>query len=345
MRTRSATTNFLGQSLTTTLVLAFAGAPAIAQPAFELELLTPTRLLVAPGQSIAHALRIRNIGDATGAASLTGYWHLLNHLGDWPYTLGPASDVRCGDLTPGVSGTIQSVTAMLDPAETLDCEWHIHRPAESVNDTHLIWTAGATPSNWSGLTLIGTLTDISVQTRTLTFHIDEQGIGRARFELTIENHGPVAVRPWGVGACYYGDVPVLVEESTHPGGCGGYPPVWAPVCATGGEYAFGTPALAPGQRHQCTFDARTREPYQTPVGMDVQAPDSQSSLAGGTLLDSDTGNNQSWFIVGPTGSPVVPVPLDSLGRGTPPLLALLLGMIATLSLARRRRRAQEAGSE
>ncbi len=325
--------------------LALFATRASAQPAFELELLTPAELRVAPGHSVEHGLRIRNVGNSAGPLRLIGGLSLENRFSEWPYRFSAASNPRCGSMPASIGDFIDLTTDSLTPGEALDCRWMVHRPSQSMFDIYLVWTTGSTPATSTGLIFLGTLTDISVHTQPLSFHVDEQGIGRTRFALTVENRGPVSVRGWGVGACYYGDVPVIVEDSAHSGGCGEFPVAWAPVCFTGGGYGFGTPELAPGQRHQCTFDARTRESFQTPVGMYIDAPGQQSSLEGGTLLDSVSDNNQSWFIIGPTGSPLSAIPLDALHGPTPALLISLLGVVAILSLAPRRRRSRNAASE
>ncbi|MEO8011149.1 MAG: hypothetical protein ABI650_05850 [Dokdonella sp.] len=309
--------------------------PAFAQPSFELELLTPTELRVAPGQSVDHALRIRNSGTATGAVRLVGYLSLRNRFSDAPYTFGPSSNPRCGAM-PGVVGDfIDLTTDSLAPGETLECTWQLQRPAQSDFDTFLTWVGGASPVG-TPLTVIGTLTDTALATRTLSFDVDAQGIGRATIELSVHNRGRLALAAVGVGSCYKGDVPVLVEDSLGPGGCGTMN--WSPPCFTGGGFGFTIPPLKPGQDHRCIFKARTRIAYTQPTGWDIATDWEQRATNGHYLLDTNQDNNRAEFAVGPAGIPDEPVALDAFDRGSRLLLSTLLSLIAILAIARRRAR-------
>lgn len=309
--------------------------PAFAQPAFELELLTPTELRVAPGQSVAHTLRIRNTGTAAGARRLVGYLSLRNRFSDVPYTFGPSSNPRCGAMPEVVGDFIDITTNSLAPGETLECTWQVQRPAQSEFDTFLIWGGGAPPVG-TPLILIGTLTDTALATRTLSFAVDAQGIGRATIELSVRNRGGLALAAVGVGSCYEGDVPVLVEDSLEPGGCGTMN--WSPPCFTGGGFGFTMPLLQPGQDHRCTFKARTRTAYTQPTGWDIATDWEQRATNGFYLLDTNPDNDRAEFAVGPAGIPDEPVALDALDRGSRLLLGTLLSLIAILAIARRRSR-------
>ena len=238
---------------------------------------------------------------------------------------------------PAVVGDfIDLTTDTLAPGETLDCTWMLRRPAQSDFDTYLVWGGGAPAPFGTPLTLIGTLTDTALATRTLSFHVDSQGIGRAIIELSVQNRGGLALEPLSVGSCYEGDVTVLVEDSLEPGGCGAAK--WAPACFTGGGFGFVLPELQPGADHRCTFNARTRIAYQQPTGWDISTGWEQGATNGHLLLDTDRDNNRAEFVVGPNGTSDDPITLgvfDQLGRL---LLGGLLGVIALLALAGRRSR-------
>ena len=315
--------------------LALFASPAIAQPAFELELLTPAELRVAPGHSVEHGLRIRNVGDSAGPLRLLGGLSLVNRFSQWPYRFGAASNPRCGSMPVSIGDSIDLTTDSLAPGETLDCRWMVHRPPQATFDIHLVWTTGSTPATSTGLIFLGTLTDTVVSTRTRSFHVDAEGIGRATIELSIRNQGERTLGPQNAGNCYAGAGAVWVEDSIEPGGCG--EAIWAPACFTGGGFGFALPEIEPGQDYRCTFHARTHLPYTAPAGYDIYLPMEQPSVDGYLLLDTDDENSRSWFVIGPDGIQGTPVALDALDRKATLLLIAVITVMAMLSLARRRR--------
>ncbi len=311
------------------LLSAFASC-AWADATFELEKLSADQLLLAPGESTTYALRIRNTGDVTAAAIVRGTFHFINRFDPAPYTLGPPADGRCGSIVVDNFSSVGFVTSNIAPGTFLDCQWSINRPLASKNDTWLVWRTGVELQTFSGLTIIGTLTNTSIATRTLDFSIDDQGIGHASIELSIHNGGQLPIHEQSAGACYGGGFDVIVLSGDGEGGCG--EEHFAPMCFTGGGYGFALPALQPGQTHRCTFKVRSFQPYTHPLAADFQISPEQGTGDGIMLLDSNEDDNQALAWLAPLGVHDA-TPLISLRW---PALSLLIVLCGFLSLRHQR---------
>lgn len=300
-----------------------------AQPAFTLERITERELRVLPGASVQHAIRIRNIGNELGAAEVTGSFHLMNRFDSAPYTMGQASEARCGALGANWWGGIRFFTSALAPGESVVCEWSVYRPAGSMNDTYLAWFDTESVSSPSALTLFGTLTDVSISTQRRSFSVDSNGIAHATVQLSMRNFGSQPVRGQVVGGCYDGDIPVLIEDGVGTESCG--ESSYSPTCFDFG-YGFAVPALQPGEMYQCTFTARSRLAYTAPVGADFDSSPEQFSLGGHLLLDIDESNNLSGFRLEPQGEVPNPTTLNALHWLVSSVMVVLLGLFATRRL-------------
>ena len=320
----------VGSRLALILVSAFASC-AWADATFDLEKLSPDQLLVAPGESTIYSMRIHNTGDVAGPASVVGTFHLLNRFGPDPYTLGPPGDARCGSIEVDNFATLSFVTASIAAGTALDCEWQINRPLASRFDTWLAWhTAAAQPSS-SGLTVIGTLTDTSITTRTLSFSIDDQGIGHAGIELSVHNGGQFLIDEQSAGACYGGFVDAVVLAGEGEESCGDE--YYSPPCFTGGGYGFAIPDLQPGQTHRCTFKMRSLQPYSHPLAADFRVETEQYSEHDTMLLDSNESDNHTLARLAPVSSGDT-TELPTLRW---PALALLIFIFGFLGLRGQRR--------
>jgi hypothetical protein len=318
-----------GELVIASALLSFFAPSAAAQPAFELQVVTPNELRVAPGQSITHALRIRNVGNAAGPLRLLGHLNLMNRISNWPYTFGPSSNQRCGTVPAVLEDLVDLTTDTLAAGETLECEWVVQRPLQSNFDAHLRWHAGTGPSSSTDLTLIGTLTNTSVSARTRSFRVDAQGFGHATIELGVHNGGPSVLEAQQAYICGPGQI--VAGGNMAGGGCGA-----ATATACGAGYAI--PSLSPGQTFHCNFDVRTQSAYVAPIHDQIRVAWEQGSSAG-LLLDTHEADNAAAFVLGPAGDPPAPVTLNAIDRTTGLLLFALLGGMAMLALPGRRRQA------
>ena len=306
------------------LATAFASC-AWAEASIELERLSADQLVVAPGGSVTYAMRIRNNGDVAAVASVQGYFHLLNRFLPDPYTLGPPADARCGPIhVDNNNWQVWFVTEDIAPGSALDCEWSVNRPLASKNDTWLAWQTWGEQSSSSGLTVIGTLTDTSIDARTLDFSVDDQGIGHASIELSIHNGGQLPIHEQSAGSCYFGGFEVVVLSGDGEGGCG--EEYFSPACFTGGGYGFALPALQPGQTHHCTFDVRSLQPYTHPIAADFEISIEQGTGDGIMLLDRNQDNNRANAWLAPVGNQG-PAQLISLRWPALSVLTLLCGLL------------------
>lgn len=317
--------------LTLILVSTFASC-AWAGAEFELERLSAEQLRVQPGDSVTYSLRIHNRGDVAGAAPVNGAFYILNRFLPAPYTMGPPADPRCGSTQVDYYGTISFITAIIAPGSSLECTWPINRPLASIVDTSLFFRSAGEPSSFSGPTLIGTLTNTSIATRTLDFSIDAQGIGHSRIELSIHNHGKLPIGEQGAGECYSGDVGVLVEADDHEESCG--ETSYTPPCFTGGGYGFALPGLLPGEAHRCTFKLRSRLPYTHSLVTDFRIETEQPTENGGMLFDTNENDNRApaWL------APVVNADTTQLITLRWPALALLILTFGFVGLRHQRRK-------
>ena len=329
-RSKQSGTIRVASTLALILVTLFASC-AWADAEFELERLSSDQLRVAPGESVIYSLRIHNLGDIAGAASVFGGFYLLNRFLPAPYTLGPPSDTRCGLIHINNFGDMSFITANIAPGDSLACAWPINRPLASIIDTSLFWRTAAEHSSFSGLTMIGTLTNTSIATRTLAFSIDEQGIGHASVELSIHNGGELPIEGQGAGECYY-EFDVLAEADEGEGGCGDIS--YSPSCFTGGGYGFALPGLQPGETHRCTFKLRSRLPYTHPLAADFRIEPEQPTDNGGMLFDTDENDNRAYAWLAPVVNADA-TPLSSLRW---PALALLILMAGFLGLRHQHRK-------
>lgn len=331
----------------TAALSATVSSEALAQPAFELELLTPSELRVSPGGSVAHALRIRNVGTVAGPALVEGTWFPYNVTFDTGvYQFCAASDPRCGTIEVPSFHEVDFTTAALDPGQALDCLWQVNRPAGApLLDAWLAWRSETDSEyDYSTLTLFGTLTNTTVSASTLSFDVDAQGIGRSTIELSVQNLGEHPIDSQITQSCRSpvpGANQLLIEDSFGPGACGQVLDVQTGcnivIGGVGdGPYGYQIPELQPGDTYRCTFTARTSLPYQGPVASDMSTTPVQISASAGNLLDTELEDNLAAIVLGPTGSSGAPVALDALERLPLFALGLLLAIAALWSLPFRR---------
>ncbi len=321
----------MASALALILVILFASY-AWADTEFELERLSPDQLRVAPGESVFYSLRIHNRGDVAGAAPVFGRFYILNRFLPAPYSLGQSVDARCGLVHVNNFGDMSFLTTDIAPGDSLDCAWPITRPLASIIDTSLFWRTAVEDSSFSGLTMIGTLTNTSIATRTLSFSINEQGIGRAIVELSIRNGGEHPIEEQGAGECYYGNVDVLVEADDGKESCGEIS--YSPPCFTGGGYGFTLPGLQPGETRRCTFKLRSRLPYAHPLAVDFRIEPEQPTENGGMLFDTDVNDNRAYAWL----APVVNADITQLISLRWPALALMILVLSFVGLRYQRRK-------
>ena len=320
-------------SLLLPLVIAAISSPVYATASFQLERLSAESLTVAPGESVTYAMRIRNVGDTAGAASVQGSFILQGIFSDYPYTLSAAQDPLCGTVSSTTSAAVSFTTAAIAPGSELDCTWNVQRPSASKRDTWLTWSTGAPPTSTIERTFIGTLTNASISTRTLDFSVDGQGIGHSNIELSIHNGGQLPLDEQSAGSCYAASPEVLVLGDDSAGGCGDES--FTPACFTGGGYGFKMPVLQPGQTHRCTFKVRSSSPYTHPLATNFGIDMLQGSAGYEILLlDTNEADNAAVAWLAPAGSQGA-APLPSVRW---PALMLLVIACGFLGLRRQRSR-------
>lgn len=312
------------------VLLGAIGTSAIAQtqPPFELDVLSPLNLRVAPGQSVVHTLRIRNVGDTTSPLRLIGSLNSRNRFSNWPYLFGQPADPRCGTMGPDGDDSVEITTAPMAPGATLVCQWTIRRPAQSDFDTSLVWNTGSTPTSTTPVTLIGTLTDVSISTQKRSFDINASGRGVATVELVVQNRGSIAIGRQQVSLLGPGGAGLVSNDG--PGGCGEMLPD-----SFSGRHEI--PPIQPAQVFRCTFAVQTYLPYISPLYEQAVIFPELNGINGELLLDTDDSDNFSSFVVSPDGAIAAPVSLDTLDRTTRFVLSFLLGLVALFAVQRRSR--------
>ena len=332
MHTGNRSGNVRASSLLAMILFSTLASCAWAEASFQLEMLSADQLIVAPGESTTYAMRIHNSGDTAAATGVMGQFHLLNRFLPNPFTLGPPADARCGSIHVDYPSQVWFVTESIAPGSSLDCQWPINRPLGSKYDTWLVWTTQVANPSHTDLTVIGTLTNTSIATRTLDFSVDDQGIGHASIELSIHNGGQLPIHEQSAGSCYAGGFDAIVLSGDGESSCGEAD--FAPPCFTGGGYGFALPALQPGQTHRCTFKMRSFQPYTHPLAAEFEISREQGTGDGIMLLDRNEDNNRAYAWLAPVGNQV-PAQLISLRW---PALALLILLCGFLGLRRQRSR-------
>jgi hypothetical protein len=144
--------------------------------------------------------------------------------------------------------------------------------------------------------LLGTLTDVSVQTQTFHFHLDDNGFAHATAELRVHNGGGIVLDPMSVGACEdFGFRPFFTDGS-GPAGCGD--DSWSPMCFDWG-YGFITPEIEPGETYSCLIELTSVQTYVEPLAFSIGVDFGERSSGDYYVRDTNLGNNTAVLRLAP----------------------------------------------
>lgn len=300
---------------------------------FHLERLTPREMHVAPGGATTYVLRIRNDGDTSDVAHLgDGGWHdhYALDIAGYEFVQTGASD--CSPIAERFMGVFNFYQLVFDagpiaPGSYLDCALTITRDADSNHDTHIAWGVLVDPAaehpyqRYVAGAYIGTLTDVSVQTRTFHFHIDDAGFAHAIAELSVHNGGGVALDPMVVGACEDTSIRPFFTDGSGPGGCGDDSNQFGCFDWT---YGFITPAIPAGETYHCLIDLTSKQAYEGPEAFPIGAAlDFRYASNGLYLFDTNLDNDTALLRLAPDANSGTARPLSALD----PYFAFIAGIL------------------
>jgi len=311
---------------------AFASGPASAAADFRLERLTPREMYVAPGQTVSYVLRIRNVGTVEGVAHVGDETHSSYFDDLESYSLAQASSSGCGPFDTQFTGFLNDYQIIFDagpiaPNAYLDCAMTIVRDVASVHDMSMAWgvlvddIGGSSYQRYVEAALVGTLTDVSIETRTFGFHLDDGGFAHATAELVIHNGGSYPFDPQNVGACEDNFARPFFTDGSGPGGCGD--DFYYPTCFDWG-YGFHTPEIEAGGTYSCLIQLESKQPYQDPLAFPI-ALDYGRYYGGLSFIDTNRDNDETLLRLEPDAAAGAPVPSN---RGA----SLLFCGVALLAL-------------
>lgn len=315
------------------LIAAGAGtALAHAAAEFRLERLSARELPLEPGASGTYRLRIRNVGGESGTAQL-GSNPVYPYFDDPNYAFTQSGSAACGEF--GSEWANLNAQRTVFPAGpiaaggSLDCSMLVSRGVDSWSDRFLTWMVRDDQGEYvdpTDVALLGTLTDVSVSTRSFGFYVDRKGAAHSTIRLEIRNGGSVPVIGQIAGYCEdHGFRPFLTDGSGD-GGCGDSE--WSPMCFDWG-YGFLIPEIAAGETYRCLVRLQSIEAYDHPIGFPIGV-DLQQYEAGTQhwLIDTDQGNNRASLWLEPDGTAAIAAP-----SVTPIGLAILIVLIAAAARA------------
>jgi hypothetical protein len=203
----------------------------------------------------------------------------------------------------------------------------VSRGSNSSSDRFLTWMIRDDQGEYADPTdeaLVGTLTDVSVSTRSFGFRLDDEGFAHSTIRLEIRNGGSVPVMDQIAGYCEdHGFRPFLTDGSGD-GGCGDSK--WSPMCFDWG-YGFSIPEIGPGETYRCLIRLQSIEPYDHPIGFPIGVDFTQYEAGNQhRLIDTEQGNNTASLWLEPDGTTAIAAP--SLSR---PGMVILFGLIAVIA--------------
>jgi hypothetical protein len=311
------------------LLIATGAGTALAHAAaeFRLERLSSRELHVEPGASGTYQLRIRNVGDESGTAQL-GSNPVYPYFDDPNYAFAQYEEAACGEIgSESADLNAQRAVFLAGPIPaggSLDCSMLVSRGSKSSSDRFLTWMIRDDQGEYVDPTeqaLLGTLTDVSVSTRSFGFRVDDEGFGHSIVRLEIKNGGSVPVMGQIAGYCEdHGFRPFLTDGSGN-GGCGDSGS--SPMCFDWG-YGFSIPEIAPGETYRCLVRLQSIEAYDHPIGFPIGVDFTQYEAGNQhQLIDTDGGNNTAALWLEPDGTAAIAAP--SMTRTG---MAILFGLIA-----------------
>ena len=304
----------------TGLGVALAVSSAFAAADFRLERLTPREMYVAPGQATTYTLRIRNIGDAEGTAHVGDDTHDGYAAFDdfTSYHLIQSSRTGCGEPGTEYTDFFNDYRIIFDagpiaPNAYLDCTMTILRDATSRHDMAMSWGVRIGTDDppfydhYVDEAIFGTLTDVSLETHTFGFYVDESGFAHATAVLNIHNGGSLPIDPENVGACEDNFVRPFFTDGSGDGGCGD--DEYHPVCFDWG-YGFRTPEIEAGGTYRCLIRLTSVEPYIAPLGFPIRLDDLQYG-GGFSFIDVNRDNDDAVLRLEPDAADDMAVPSSS----------------------------------
>jgi len=313
----------VGLGLCVAVLASFVARAAVAAADFRLERLSPRETYLAPGQSAGYTLRIRNVGNATGVAHVGDDTHSSYPWMDdfTSYSLVQSDRPECGAFDHEYTGFFNDYRIVfeagpINAGEYVDCTMTVGRDTDSRHDMAMSWgvrIGTSEPPVYEHATenaLFGTLTEVSIETRSFGFFIDDTGFAHATTELRLRNRGSVPVDPQIAGACEDFFFRPFITDGSEPGGCGS--DQYSPECFYGG-YGFLVPEIPAGGTYSCTIRMTSIEPYESPLSYAIMVGTRQSG-AGYTFIDIDPQNNQAALRLEPDANEVEATPVPSVAR-------------------------------
>jgi len=282
------------------------------------------------GQSGDMVIAVNNNGpDTAKLIEIGGSWNLDTRSSQ--YSLESAT-ATCGtilsDGPPPFTDGYHLELGPLSVGQTVHCVIRVTRNVTGVNSTTFEWAVFGSkgdPSShdWTAFQ-VGTLTDVAISTQTISFHLDQNGVGQSLVRVHAKNKGPSDVEGFNIGACTDNvSLPFFVDLKV------------ANACTLGGilcfddGFAFHMPPLQAGVSTSCDVLLTGVGPYTgpavfpLPLGIGDPLFDPATK---GSLIDTNSSNNSAYLAL--AAPPTQPAP-----TGSPFIEAALIACLAVIGLA------------